>query len=133
MKFMLDTNTCIFAMNRTNKELNTRFVAEYPSGLSISTITEAELWYGVENSSKSEKNAETLRAFFATVEILAFDTLAAAEYGRVRVKLKCAGTPIGDRDTLIAAHAKSLGLTLVTNNTREFQCVDGLLIEDWMA
>jgi tRNA(fMet)-specific endonuclease VapC len=133
MRFMLETNTCIFAINRTNKGLNTRFVAEYPSGLSISTITEAELWYGVENSSKPEKNAETLRAFFATVEILAFDTLAAAEYGRVRVKLKRAGTPIGDRDTLIAAHTKALGLTLVTKSIREFQNVEGLSVDDWVS
>ncbi len=133
MRFMLDTNTCIFAINKSSKKLVARFIAEYPSGLAISAITEAELWYGVENSNKPEKNAETLRAFFATVEILAFDTLAAAEYGRVRVKLKRAGKPIGERDTLIAAHAKALGLTLVTNNTREFQCVEGLSIEDWTA
>jgi tRNA(fMet)-specific endonuclease VapC len=120
-------------MNRSNRQLNERFVAEYPLGLSISAITEAELWYGVENSSKPEKNAETLRAFCATVDILAFDTRAAVEYGRVRVKLKRAGRPIGDRDTLIAAHAKTLGLTLVTHNMREFQCVEGLSVEDWYA
>ena len=132
MRVMLDTNTCIYSING-NTAVRARFVAEYPSGISISTITEAELWYGIENSAAPEKNAETLRAFLATVEILPFDTLAAAEYGRVRVKLKRAGTPIGDRDTLIAAHAKSLGLTLVTNNTREFKCVEGLPIEDWMA
>jgi tRNA(fMet)-specific endonuclease VapC len=129
---MLDTNTCIFAINN-NASIRTRFVAEYPIGLAISAISEAELWYGVENSAKPEKNAEILRVFLATVEIMPFETLAAAEYGRVRVKLKRAGTPIGDRDTLIAAHAKALGLTLVTNNTREFKCVDGLSIEDWMA
>ena len=132
MRVMLDTNTCIFVINN-NASVRARFIAEYPAGLAISAITEAELWYGVENSAFPEKNAETLRSFLATVEILAFDTLAAAEYGRVRVKLKRAGTPIGDRDTLIAAHAKALGLTLVTNNTREFQCVEGLPIEDWMA
>ena len=74
---------------------------------------------------------ETLRAFLATVEIMPFETLAAAEYGCVRVKLKRAGTPIGDRDTLIAAHAKALELKLVTNNIREFQCVERLSIEDW--
>jgi tRNA(fMet)-specific endonuclease VapC len=129
---MLDTNTCIFTINK-NTAIRARFVAEYPVGLAISVITEAELWFGVENSAKPEKNAETLRAFLATVEIIPFETLAAAEYGRVRVKLKRAGTPIGDRDTLIAAHAKALNLTLITNNIREFQCVDGLLIEDWMA
>ena len=132
MRVMLDTNACIFVINN-NAAIRARFVAEYPSGIAISAITEAELWYGVENSAKPEKNAETLRAFLATVDIMPFETLAAAEYGRVRVKLKRAGTPIGDRDTLIAAHAKSLKLTLVTNNISEFQCVEGLSIEDWMT
>jgi tRNA(fMet)-specific endonuclease VapC len=72
-----------------------------------------------------------LRAFLATVETLSFDTIAASEYGRVRAGLKRAGTPIGDRDTLIAAHAKSSGLSLVTNNTKEFERVEGLVLEDW--
>ena len=129
---MLDTNICVFTMNK-NPDVCTRFIAEYPFGMAVSAITEAELWFGVENSAKPEKNAETLRSFLATVEILPFDTLAAAEYGRVRVKLKQAGMPIGDRDTFIAAHAKALGLTLVTNNTREFQRVEGLLLENWLA
>jgi len=132
VRVMLDTNTCIFAINN-NAAVRARFIAEYPYGLSISAITEAELWFGVENSAASEKNAETLRAFLATVDIIPFDTLAAAEYGRVRVKLRRAGTPIGDRDTLIASHAKALGLTLVTNNIREFQRVEDLSVEDWMA
>jgi len=132
MRVMLDTNTCIFVINK-NPTIQSRFIKEYPFGLSISAITEAELWFGIENSMNPGKNAQTLRAFLATVEVFAFDTPAAIEYGRVRVKLKRAGTPIGERDTLIAAHAKALGLTLVTNNTREFQRVEGLLIEDWMT
>ncbi len=133
MKYMLDTNTCIFVINKNNEKVRARFIAEHPFGLAISAITEAELWYGVENSKMPEENAETLRAFFATVDTLPFDTLAATEYGRVRVKLKRAGKPIGERDTLIAAHAKSLGLALVTNNTREFQYVEEMPIEDWMV
>ena len=132
MRVMLDTNTCIFTINN-NEKVRSRFIAAYPLGLAISTITEAELWYGIENSVAPEKNAETLRAFLATVGIISFDTRAAAEYGRVRVKLKRAGTPIGDRDTLIAAHAKALSLTLATNSIREFKHVEGLSIEDWMA
>ena len=127
---MLDTNACIHAING-NAAVRARFIAEYPSGLSISAITEAELWFGVENSVSAERNADTLRAFLVTVDILSFDSIAAAEYGHVRVKLKRAGTPIGDRDALIAAHAKALGLTLVTNNTREFERVEGLTLEDW--
>jgi len=130
MTKMLDTNTCIFIING-NAVVRARFIAEYSSGLSISAITEAELWFGVENSASVERNADTLRAFLATVDILPFDTIAAAEYGHTRTKLKRAGTPIGDRDTFIAAHAKALGLTLVTNNTREFARVEGLALEDW--
>jgi len=132
VRVMLDTNTCIFAINN-NAAVRTRFIAEYPLGLSISAITEAELWFGIENSAAPEKNAETLRSFLTTVEILPFDTIAAAECGHVRTKLKRAGTPIGNRDTFIASHAKALGLTLVTNNTREFKHVEGLALEDWLV
>jgi len=127
---MLDTNTCVYAING-NSSVRGRLVAEYPYGLSISTITEAELWFGVENSMNRTKNSETLRAFLATVDILPFDTAAAAEYGRVRAKLKRTGALIGERDTFIAAHALALGLTLATSNTKEFGRVEGLVLEDW--
>ena len=130
MRAMLDTNICAFIIN-DNPVVCSRFAMEQPLGLSVSAITEAELWFGVENSASVERNADTLRAFLATVDILPFDTIAAAEYGHTRTKLKRAGTPIGDRDTFIAAHAKALGLTLVTNNTREFARVEGLALEDW--
>ena len=129
---MLDTNTCVFAIN-DKYSVRARFLTEHPSGISISAITEAELWFGIENSGTPERNAKTLRSFLAIVEIIPFDTLAAAEYGRVRAKLKRAGTPIGDRDTLIASHAKALGLILITNNTKELRRVEGLSIEDWTA
>ena len=132
MRVMLDANTCIFMMNG-NPSVSARFAAEYQNGLSISSIVEAELWFGVENSAARDKNEKTLQYFLAAVQILPFDTVAAAEYGRVRAKLKRAGTPIGERDTFIAAHAKALSLTLVTNNKREFCRVEGLSLEDWMA
>ena len=130
MKYMLDTNTCIFAINDVST-VRSRFINEYPYGIAISAITEAELWYGIENSRYREKNANTLLSFLAMVEILPFDTLAAAEYGRVRAALKRAGTPIGNRDTLIAAHAKAVGVTLITNNIGKFSRVEGLIFEDW--
>lgn len=132
MRYMLDTSTCVFAMNN-NASVRGRFIAEYGRGLCISAITAAELWFGVENSGRPEKNAETLWAFLAAVEIIPFDTMAAVEYGRVRARLKRAGAPIGSLDMLIAAHAVSLGLTLVTNNTREFERVHGLDLEDWLG
>jgi tRNA(fMet)-specific endonuclease VapC len=127
---MLDTNACIFAMKKNDAAVS-RFAAEQPSGVAISAITEAELWFCVENSANPERNAQTLRAFLAAVETLPFDTLAAVEYGRVRCKLKRSGVPIGDRDMLIAAHAKSAGLTVATSNVREFERVEGLAVEDW--
>ena len=130
MKYMLDTNICILAING-NPSVRLRFIREYLFGLTISAITEAELWYGIENSASRERNSNILFAFLATVVTLSFDSLAAVEYGHVRAELKRAGTPIGDRDTLIAAHAKSAGLTLVTNNTQEFGRVKGLALEDW--
>ncbi|MCL2020128.1 MAG: type II toxin-antitoxin system VapC family toxin [Oscillospiraceae bacterium] len=129
MKYMLDTNTCVFAING-NTSVRSRFILEH-GDIAISTVVEAELWFGVENSMRPMKNAVSLRSFLATVEILPFDTLAAMEYGRIRAALKRAGTPIGLMDTLIAAHAKAAGLVCVTNNVREFGRVEGLAVEDW--
>ncbi len=132
MIFMLDTNTCIFIMNK-RPDVCYRFYLEQPFGsLSISAITEAELWFGVENSSNTEKNAMRLYAFLALVDTLHFDSAAAVEYGSVRAVLKRNGTPIGERDTFIAAHAKATGLILVTDNTREFVKVPGLKLSNWV-
>jgi tRNA(fMet)-specific endonuclease VapC len=80
-----------------------------------------------------EKNGANLSKFFIGLEILDFDSGAAIEYGRIRATLRKKGTPIGQMDMLIAAHAKSKGLTLVTNNVSEFERVDGLKLEDWLA
>ena len=132
MKYLLDTNTCIFIMKQT-PEVVRRFRAVHEDGAAISSITLAELEFGVLNSKAYERNRNTLLAFSTLVGILPFDVPASAEYGRIRAALKRLGTPIGALDTLIAAHAKSLKLTLVTNNTREFKRVEGLSIEDWFA
>ena len=102
------------------------------SGVAISAITLAELELGLSKSQAIERNRNALLAFSTLVEILPFDVVAATEYGNIRAALEKKGQPIGILDILIAAHAKSLNLTLVTNNTREFQRVDGLIIEDWM-
>jgi len=101
-------------------------------GIAISSITLAELEFGVSKSQAFERNRNTLFAFSVLVNIVPFDISASSEYGRIRAALEKNGTPIGVLDTLIAAHAKSHNLTLVTNNTREFQRVDGLLIDDWL-
>jgi len=131
MKYMLDTNMCIFIMKKAPKVV-AQFHYFQQSGIAISSITLAELEYGVAKSQSYERNKNTLLAFSTLVNILIFDVPSSAEYGRVRATLEKNGTPIGILDTLIAAHAKSLNLTLVTNNTREFQRVEGLAIEDWI-
>ena len=132
MTYLLDTNTCIFVMKQIPSVVK-RFRFAQSKGIAISSITLAELEFGVSNSKAYERNRNALLAFSTLVEILLFDVPASAEYGRIRTALEKGGTPIGALDTLIAAHAKSLNLTLVTNNIREFQRIDGLFIEDWSA
>jgi tRNA(fMet)-specific endonuclease VapC len=85
------------------------------------------------NSSNPERNQLALTLFLANIDVVPFDDAAAVEYGRIRADLRRKGTPIGANGLMIAAHAKSLGMTLVTNNTREFSCVEGLTLEDWAS
>jgi tRNA(fMet)-specific endonuclease VapC len=129
---MLDTNTCVFIMNG-NEAVRNAFIREQPFDLAISAVVLAELQFGVENSARREKNMATLQAFHATVDTLPFDSDAAVEYGRIRAGLQKTGMLIGSLDMLIAAHAKSRGLILVTNNTREFERVAGLKLTDWLG
>ncbi|MCL1914504.1 MAG: type II toxin-antitoxin system VapC family toxin [Eubacteriaceae bacterium] len=131
MTYLLDTNTCIFMMKQIPNVVE-RFRSAQSSGIAISSITLAELEFGVSNSQAYERNRNALLAFSTLLDILPFDIPASAEYGKIRAILEKAGTPIGSLDTLIAAHAKSRNLTLATNNTREFQRVKGLSIEDWL-
>jgi tRNA(fMet)-specific endonuclease VapC len=109
-----------------------RYLANRNAGIAISSVTAAELYYGVFNSSQQEKNGINLTNFFVGLSILDFDSGAAIEYGRIRAQLRKKGTPIGQMDMLIAAHAKSRDMTLVTNNTCEFERVEDLNIEDWL-
>ena len=131
MKYLLDTNTCVFLMKNIVSVVE-RYKTNKHDGIAISAITAAELHFGVYNSSDPEKNGTSLSNFFIGVEILDFDDIAAVEYGRIRAYLRKQGTPIGPLDMLIAAHAKAKGFTLVTNNTREFARVPGLTLEDWL-
>jgi len=132
MTYLLDTNTCIFIMKKI-PDVMEQFRYAQSSGVAISSITLAELEFGVSKSQAYERNRNTLLAFSTLVDIQLFDIFASAEYGKIRAALEKRGTPIGILDTLIAAHAKSLNLTLVTNNVREFQRVEGLAIKDWMC
>ncbi len=131
MKIILDTDICIFAINRKRPEVLAR-IRDYRIGeVGISSITYAELRFGVENSNQVEANLDRLERFLLPLEILPFDAEAGRHYGRVRTGLKSAGCPIGSNDLLIAAHALSLNATLVTNNIREFARVAGLRVEQW--
>lgn len=131
MKILLDTDICIYAINRKRPAVLAR-IRDYRIGMvGISSITYAELRFGVENSGRVEENLDRLERFLLPLEIVPFDAEAGRQYGRLRTELKRAGCPIGSHDLLIAAHALSLDVTLVTNNVREFTRISGLHVEQW--
>ena len=133
MKLMLDTNICIFIIKQQPAHVLKRFL-EYQAGdIGISSITLSELSYGVAKSQYIEKNLKALDEFIVPLEVLAYDEKAALVYGSIRSNMEKAGTPIGSMDMLIAAHAVSLGVTLVTNNKREFMRIPELTIIDWAS
>lgn len=132
MKYMLDTNIIAYAKNNRPEKVRSIFQNYDPEDLCISSITMAELEYWVYNSSNPAQNQMALILFLSGIAILPFDAEAAKEYGAIRALLKKSGTLIGANDMLIAAHAKALGLILVTNNAREFERVEGLKIENWV-
>ncbi len=131
IQFLLDTNTVIYAKKRNPISVLNRLRAHHPSEIAISSITMAELEYGIANSSDPDRNRIALLLFLSGITILPFNEAAAREYGDIRYQLKAEGNPIGSNDLLIAAHARSLRLTLVTHNTKEFSRVTGLKLEDW--
>lgn len=131
MKYMLDTNICIYAIKHKPEAVIKRFLMHNPDEMCISAITYAELMHGVEKSQAVEKNRLAMSLFLSPITILEFDSYAAEEYGCVRAELEKKGTPIGPMDMLIAGHARAEGLIVVTNNTREFHRVEGLQVEDW--
>ena len=130
--YMLDTNIIVKAIRQKEPPLRQKLLNLSQGDLCISSITYAELIYGVYRSSNPEKNLRSLHALLSWISILPFDTSAAECAGKVMAYLAARGTPIGDRDALIAGHAFSLGLPIVTNNVREFERVPGLQIEDWL-
>jgi len=132
MRFMLDTNIIAYAKNHRPESVLRRFMQYAPEDMCISSITMAELEFGVCNSSRPEQNRLALMTFLSRIAVVPFDADAAREYGIIRAELTRNGSLIGANDLLIAAHAKALGLTLVTHNTREFFRVDGLKVEDWV-
>lgn len=133
MKLMLDTNICICIIKQQPESVLRRFLDYQVGDIGISSITLAELRYGVAKSKHREKNTEALDEFLIPLEILPFDEDAALAYGEIRSCLEKAGTPIGAMDLLIASHAVSQGVTLITNNLREVSRVPGLAFVDWVS
>jgi tRNA(fMet)-specific endonuclease VapC len=131
MKFLLDTNICIYIIKNKPPQVFEKFLTLEFGTVGIFSITLAELNYGVAKSTNIEKNQEALLKFLTPIEILDFNFEAAEEYGKIRSDLEKKGTTIGSLDLLIAAHAKSLNTVLVTNNESEFSRVIGLKIENW--
>ena len=128
---MLDTNICIYIIKRKPENVINRLQKTPVAHIGISTITLSELEYGVMKSAKPERNKVALAEFLAPISIMAYDDDAAQHYGRIRAYLEKHGTPIGSLDTLIAAHARSLQCTLVTNNEAEFSRIPELKIANW--
>ncbi len=131
MRFMLDTNICIYIITERWAELLVRLKRHPVGEVGISSITLAELAFGAAKSQQVDQNFAALQKFVSPLQIAGFDEAAAKSYGEVRAGLERKGTPIGALDTLIAAHALSLGVMLVTHNTREFSRVAGLRLADW--
>jgi tRNA(fMet)-specific endonuclease VapC len=131
MPYLLDTNICIYIIKKQPAIVLEKFSSVQPGELALSTITVAELEFGVRKSSNAAKNLAALNKFLIPFNLLDFDHAAAKEYGLIRNSLEAKGTPIGPLDTLIAAHAISLQYTLVTNNEREFSRIAQLRIENW--
>ena len=132
MTYMLDTNICIYAMKNKPEQVLQRLKKELNSGVCISSITLAELEYRMKHSSNPVKNEQALLRFLVPLSVLPFGTTAASEYGEILTYLQSIGTPIGSLDMLIAAHARSEDMILVTNNVREFERVPDLDVENWV-
>jgi len=130
--WLLDTNICIYLIKKKPSRLLERLREVDIDTVAVSSTSVAELQYGVAKSARPEQNGLALAAFLAPLGVAPFDDAAAAVYGVVRARLERAGTPIGSLDMLIAAHALALGRTVVTNNTREFDRVAGLKVENWV-
>ncbi|MFV1982617.1 MAG: tRNA(fMet)-specific endonuclease VapC [Thiohalomonadales bacterium] len=131
LKYMLDTNIIIYTIK--NRPIKVRKTFKKHDGqMCVSTVTVGELIYGAERSAQPEKNMEVIESMMARLEVLSFDTQDTYHFGQLRAELTNIGKPIGPYDTMIAGHARSRGLILVTNNTKEFKRVPGLRIENWV-
>ena len=131
MKYLLDTNICIYAINNRPAGTLQRIMDAGQENLALSSITVAELAFGAEKSNRANA-VLNLKAFLGKFPILSWDADAAWMYGKVRRDLEAAGQRIGERDLMLASQARALDLIMVTNNTREFERVEGLKLENWV-
>lgn len=131
MRYMLDTNICIYMIRKRSPHALSRLTACVPGSVAVSSITVAELQFGVSKSQYPAQNQQALDMFLIPLQIADFDYQAASAYGQIRAALESLGQPIGALDMLIAAHALSLDALLITNNVFEFSRVPGLALEDW--
>jgi tRNA(fMet)-specific endonuclease VapC len=131
VKYLIDTNICIYLIKRRPVEVSQRFRQFSPKEIGISSVTTSELYYGVYKSQRVENNLQALNNFLLPFSIVHYDESASAIYGDIRARLEAKGKTIGPLDMMIAAHALSLNLPLVTNNTKEFERVEGLMLENW--
>ena len=132
IKYLLDTNVCIYTIKNRPDSVRRTFI-EHDGQMCVSTITQMELIYGAEKSVAVVRNLKDVEGFLARLEIKDFDPLAAVHAGQIRAELAKAGTPMGPYDQMIAGHARSLGLIVVTNNVGEFSRVPGIRVENWVS
>ena len=133
MKYLLDTNICIYSMNNRHPRLTEKLLTILPDDISISSITVGELEYGAAKSRWGARTRQMMYAFLSNFNILPFDNADAICFGNLRAALALAGTPIGAYDVMIAAQGLTKGLIVVTHNIREFSRVPGLELEDWVS
>lgn len=132
LKYLLDTNIVIYTIKNRPTEVREAF-RQHNGQICISTVTYMELVYGAERSANPDQNLRVLEGFAARIDTLSYDIGAATHTGQIRAELAAAGTPIGPYDQMIAGHARSRGLIVVTNNVQEFARVEGLRVENWAA
>lgn len=132
LKYLLDTNIVIYTIKNRPTEVREAF-RQHDGQICISTVTYMELVYGAERSANPDRNLRVLEGFAARMDTLSYDIDAATHTGQIRAELAAAGTPIGPYDQMIAGHARSRGLIVVTNNVQEFARVEGLRVENWVA
>ncbi|MGB0954610.1 MAG: type II toxin-antitoxin system tRNA(fMet)-specific endonuclease VapC [Panacagrimonas sp.] len=131
LKYLLDTNICIYTI-KSRPESIRRIFMEHDGQMCVSCVTQMELVYGAEKSAAVARNLKEVEGFLARLEVMNFDSAAATHAGQIRAELAKRGTPIGPYDQMIAGHARSLGLTVVTNNVGEFSRVPGIRLENWV-